>query len=160
MSVGRFINMVGALIQRPRDGKYLVLKRSPEKDYAPGIWEFISGRVDQGEDYTTALRREVAEELRVAIRVDFILGTMHFYRGEPVPENEMLGLVYCCTVEQPDAIQTSWEHSATRWVSLSEAQEMFPPDYWLLEAIRRADRIRTLMPDELSELLQTTGFEL
>ena len=116
-------------------------------------------RADQGEDYTTALHREVGEELGVAVSIDFMLSTMHFYRGAAVPENEMLGLVYACTIADPGAIQTSWEHSAQLWVSLDEAMEMFPQDYWLLRLIRRADRMWALMPEALLALYHAEGFE-
>lgn len=37
MSVGRFYAMVGALLRRLSDGKYLVLRRSEEVDFASGL---------------------------------------------------------------------------------------------------------------------------
>ena len=160
MSVGRFLGMIGALIWRPSDGRYLVLRRSAEKDYAAGIWECITGRVDQGEGFTVALRREVKEELGVEIQVDFIVGTMHFFRGEPVPENEMIGIVYCCSTWVDQEIKIGWEHDELRWVSLQEAQEMFPEGYWLLEVIQRGEQIRTFMSAELISLNRKRGFEI
>lgn len=52
MSIGRFFAMVGALVWHPAAAKYLVLKRSPDKDFASGAWECITGRVDQGESFS------------------------------------------------------------------------------------------------------------
>ncbi len=43
MSIGRFYAMVGALLRRPSDGKYLVLRRSEDKDFASGFLMFSSG---------------------------------------------------------------------------------------------------------------------
>ena len=41
--------MVGALVWRRSDGKYLLLQRSAQKDFAAGQWECVTGRVEQGE---------------------------------------------------------------------------------------------------------------
>ena len=38
MEVGRFIAMIGMLVWRRTDGRYLLLRRSPTKDFAPGQW--------------------------------------------------------------------------------------------------------------------------
>ena len=34
------------------------------------------------------------EELGVEVQVEHILGTTHFYRGEQVPDNELVGVIY------------------------------------------------------------------
>jgi len=149
MSIGRFYAMIGALIRDPSSGKYLVLRRSAEKDVGAGAWECVTGRVDQGEGFLEALHREVKEELGVEIQIDFFLRTDHFYRGDPVPENEMVGVLYCCSIENPAAIQTSWEHSEVRWVTLDEATNLLPNGHWLVKLIQRAETLRTLIPTEL-----------
>ena len=160
MSIGRFYAMVGALIWRSSDGAYLVLKRSEDKDFAGGAWECITGRVDQGEGFTEAVRREVCEELGVDVQIDFIAGTTHFYRGEVAPENEILGVQFCCSIEESDEIQRSWEHSEHRWITAEEADVLFPKDYWLREVIRRAEAIRALSASDLIEYQRTEGFDL
>jgi len=141
--------MVGALIRDVRSGKYLVLRRSAEKDVGAGAWECVTGRVDQGEGFSEALQREVMEELGVQVQPDFILRTSHFYRGAPIPENEMVGVIYACSLENPEAIQTSWEHSESRWVTLNEATELLQEGHWLVKLIQRAETMRALISDEL-----------
>lgn len=160
MSIGRFFAMVGALLWCPSEGKYLVLKRSDDKDFASGAWECTTGRVDQGEGFTQAVRREVREELGVDVQIDFVVGTAHFYRGEARPENEIVGVQYCCSLEDPGAIKLSWEHAAYRWLTAAEANEMFPPGHWLGKVIRQAEAIRALMPAELLAHYRAAGFEL
>ena len=160
MSIGRFSAMVGALLWRPSDSRYLALRRSEEKDFAGGAWECITGRVDQGESFADALRREIYEELGIQVQVDFIVGTVHFFRGEPRPENEMVGVQYCCSVENPQDIRLSAEHTEYRWITAEEAEELFPGDHWLAKAIRRAEAIRALLPSELLEYYRAQGFEL
>jgi len=152
--------MVGAQIWCPETCKYLILKRSQEKDVGAGTWECGTGRVDQGEDFSTALRREIREELGVEVRVDFILGTDHFYRGEPIPENEMIGLFYACSLDDPDSIRLSWEHSEARWVTPAEAVEFLPENHWLVQVIQRAEDLRGLIPPELIQYNHARGFEV
>lgn len=157
MSIGRFYAMIGGLIRDTHSGKYLVLRRSAEKDVGSGEWECITGRVDQGEGFPEALRREVLEELGVQIQPDFILMTSHFYRGAPIPENEMVGLMVSCSLESPEAIQISWEHSEARWVTRDEAVELLPADHWLVELIQRDERMRTRIPESLLAYYHQAG---
>ncbi|MGD9101200.1 MAG: NUDIX domain-containing protein [Anaerolineae bacterium] len=149
MGIGRFYAMVGALLWCPTDNKYLVLKRSEEKDFAAGTWECVTGRVDQGEGFAQAVHREVREELGVEVQIDFVVGTVHLYRGAARPENEMVGVQYCCSIQDPQAIHKSWEHSEHRWVTAREAGELLPEGHWLGRVIRRAETMRALMPSEL-----------
>jgi 8-oxo-dGTP pyrophosphatase MutT (NUDIX family) len=114
MSIGRFYAGVGALVWCATTRKYLVLKRSADKDFGGGAWECVTGRVDQGEGFTEAVLREIHEELGARAHIDFIIGTMHFYRGEATPENEMVGVQFCCSIEDPGTIRTSWEHAEHR----------------------------------------------
>lgn len=159
MSIGRFYAGVGALVWCASTRKYLVLKRSADKDFGGGAWECVTGRVDQGEGFTEAVLREVNEELRVQTQIDFIVGTMHFFRGEARPENEMVGVQFCCSIEAPKAIGTSWEHAEYRWVTAEEAQALLAEGHWLLKVIRRAEAMRARMPRELLEFYQAEGFE-
>ena len=159
MAIGRFIAGIAALLRRPSDGKYLLLQRSADKDFGAGAWECVTGRVDQGESFTDALYREVREELGVEVQIDFPLGTTHFYRGEPLPENELLGVGYCCTIDDSQAIATSWEHARHHWASAEEAAALFPEDYWLQVLIRRAEAVRALSPPELLAFYRAEGFE-
>ena len=159
MSIGRFYAGIGALVWCSSTQKYLVLRRSAAKDFGGGAWECVTGRVDQGEGFTEAVLREVNEELSVQAQIDFIVGTLHFFRGEARPENEMVGVQFCCSIEQPGAIGTSWEHAEYRWVTAEEALALLPEGHWLLNVIRRAEAMRALMPRELLEYHWAEGFE-
>lgn len=160
MPIGRFIAGIAALVRDPTNGKYLVLRRSQDKDFEAGAWECVTGRVDQGEGFNQAVHREVFEELGVEISVDFIAGTTHFHRGEPVPENELVGVLYCCTLDNPAAIQVSSEHDERRWVTPQEALELFPHEYWLGALIRRAEIIRELASPELRAYFREISMDL
>ncbi len=45
-----------------RNGRLLVVRRSPNDPYGPGLWEIPGGVVEAGETYETAARRELREE--------------------------------------------------------------------------------------------------
>jgi len=161
--VGRFLAGIGAVVWAPTQARYVLLQRSPEKDFAPGVWECVTGRVDQGEGFTEALVREVREELGVTVEADFVIGTTHFYRGTSQPDNELLGVVYHCSLSTPEAVRLSAEHTAVRWVTLTEARDVLrpenPSEAWLLRVLERATALRTLLPVEVIEM-QRLGMEM
>jgi 8-oxo-dGTP diphosphatase len=164
MTIGQFNAGIAAVIWSDRINQYLLLRRSDQKDYGRGIWEVVTGRVDQGEGFEDALHREVREELGVTAQVDFILGTTHFYRGAPIPENELVGVVYSCSIDDPDAIVIGPEHSEYRWVAAEQAIELLsdadPSTQWAKRVIERAEIIRAMLPDKLVRINRQTGFEL
>jgi 8-oxo-dGTP diphosphatase len=51
-----------------RDNKYLVLRRSIQKRFAPGVVHPVGGKVDLNEDPYTAAIREVLEETGVTVK--------------------------------------------------------------------------------------------
>ena len=152
MAGGRFIAMVGMLVWHRAEGRYLLLRRSPTKDYAPCQWESGSGRLEQGEGFIDALQRESREELGLDVRVECLLGVTHFYRGEPVPENEMVGVTFGCSVGDASDLALSDEHSEHRWVTAEEAVGFLPAGHWLAALILRAEAFRKSMPVELRRL--------
>ena len=151
--------MVEMMVWRRTDGRYLLLRRSPTKDFAPGQWESGSGRLEQGEGFLDALKRESREELNLEVRIECLLGTTHFYRGEHTAENEMVGVAFGCSVGNESGLQLSEEHSEHRWATAEEAAEFLPPDHWLYALILRAEDFRNLMPVEIRRLHWTGDLE-
>lgn len=163
MTIGRFSAGIGALIYDEGGDRYLILKRSAEKDFAAGAWECVTGRVDQGEGFEDALHREVREELGIDVKPMFVIGTTHFYRGPERPEHELVGIVYCCSSSNPAGLRLSKEHTEYRWVMAEEVREVageHPAESWLLRVIERAEIIRRHYPPVLTSLHQLEGFEL
>jgi 8-oxo-dGTP diphosphatase len=157
MSEGRFGAMIGALVWHPATNRYLLLKRV---ESLGGKWECVTGRLKQGESYTKGLQREVAEEIGVAVQVDFIIGTTHFYRGEKRVENELVGIHFCCSLDDPTAVRLSEEHSELRWVTAAEAEVMIEEGRWLKTIIRRAQAMRQMMPTRMLAYYRAHGFEI
>jgi 8-oxo-dGTP diphosphatase len=159
MAVGQFLAMVGVLVWRQTDGKYLLLQRSAAKDFAAGEWECVTGRLEQGESFVQAVRREAFEELGLDVHVEFILGTTHFYRGDALPENEIVGVYYGCSIPGATSMRLSDEHCAYQWVTAEQAQALFPAGHWLRVLIARAEVVRGLIPQTLLQFYRHEGFE-
>ena len=164
MTIGRFSAGIGALIVNESDDTYLVLKRSPEKDFAAGAWECVTGRVDQGEGFGDALHREVREELDIEIHPLFVIGTTHFHRGDERLDTELLGVVYCCSSPNLKRLRLSHEHTEYRWLTAYEIRQLAgrgnPTEQWLLRVVERAEIMRRHYPETLTTLHQLEGFEL
>ena len=162
-TLGHFYAGIAAVIRSPETEQYLLLRRSEQKDYGRGIWECVTGRVDQGEGFEDALHREVHEELGVQVQIEHILGTTHFYRGAPSPENELLGVVYLCSLSDPASIQLSDEHSECRWLSVAQAIKLLsapdPATQWARRVIERAELVRQMLPQNLASFQRQMGFE-
>ena len=163
MSIGRFYTGIAALIWSPATSQYLLLRRSDQKDYGRGIWECVTGRVDQGEGFEDAVHREVREELRVEVQVDYILGTTHFFRGAPIPDNELVGVIYLCSLDDPASISIGPEHSEYCWLPSDKALEQLsdadPSTRWFRRLIERAEIVRPMLPVDLVNVNRQTGFE-
>lgn len=140
--IGRFIAGISAIVYVPKRQQYLLLRRSASKDFGVGHWECVTGRVDQGEGFPEAALREVREELGIDVTLDFLIDTVHFYRGETLPENELLGVVYHCTYDESEPFTMSDEHDAFSWVTAVEAHEFLPSGHWLLPYLDQAEKLR------------------
>jgi putative acetyltransferase len=109
MAVSLFL--VGAAGVIVRDRSVLLLKRSRHKDYAPGEWDLVSGRVERGEDVREALSREIAEECGLAVEILQPIDTWRMQRGE----YELIGVIHLCRYVGGE-VRLSEEHEEFRWV--------------------------------------------
>ncbi len=157
MPVGHFLGGIAALIHDPQTQKYLLLRRLADRDFGAGNWECVTGRVDQGESYEDALHREVQEEIGAQVQIDFIIATTHFYRGAPIPENELLGVIYACTLLSDPHQLTITEHSEHHWMTREEIFAFLPEAHWLRTVIERAEMIRTHLSPDLAAFLHDKG---
>lgn len=111
------------------DGRLLVHRRSEDKDVWPGQWDIAAGGVvAAGEDYETAARRELAEELGVEVDSLEALGEGRF-RDDAVA---LIARGYRCVHDGPFRF-TDGEIAEVRWVTLAELDDLrrqhpFVPD--------------------------------
>ena len=122
--------VVAALIWN--HGRFLICQRPAHK--ARGLlWEFVGGKVEQGETGEQALVRECREELAVTLSVgDVFMDVVHEYPDLTVH----LTLFHAVIAEgEPQRL----EHNDIRWIAPSEIPEyeFCPADVEILEEIVR-----------------------
>ncbi|MFP2934274.1 (deoxy)nucleoside triphosphate pyrophosphohydrolase [Pyxidicoccus sp. 3LG] len=118
----RHVRVVGAMLQNEQ-GCYLITQRPP-KASLPLLWEFPGGRVEEGEEDTVALAREIREEMGVAVEVlDQAMHTHHEY-----PTYDIDFRVFHCRLAEPEANIRHLRVHDHRWVSLEEMSKYRFPD--------------------------------
>ena len=107
-----------------RDGRALLARRAPGQKHE-GLWEFPGGKVEPGENFNAALRRELLEELGVdSVPAD------RLYKVVTRNAEREIRLHFIRTLLAPDARIVPKEGQEFRWVELSgEAPEgLLAPD--------------------------------
>ncbi|RDZ27184.1 NUDIX domain-containing protein [Lysobacter silvisoli] len=111
----RLHECVGALLVR--EGRVLLGRRCPQREFLAGSWDVIGGHVEAGESCEQALARELGEELDVVPTrwqaLDCPEGT------EPEPWRLQLYAVTAWRGEPRNARPD--EHDELRWCALDEA---------------------------------------
>jgi len=120
--------VVAALV---RDGARILMSRRRADQPMPGLWEFPGGKVEPGEPPTSALAREVREELGCEVAV----GAIHEVVFHAYPEFDLYMLVYAATIARgtPRALEVA----EIAWVEAAQLPELdlLPADYPLARAL-------------------------
>src|SRR5689334_15891029 len=98
-----------------------MIRRSADRDHAPGEWECGSGRVEAGEAPHAAVIREAREETGLDVDVLGLVDAFHYYRG-PAREPAVC-IAYHCGVRGGE-VRLSNEHDASQWVALERVTEI------------------------------------
>lgn len=130
--VGLFHVAIEAIIEK--EGRILITQRSYDRDHAPGEWETLTGRVEAGESFEEAVKREVKEEVGLEVEVVRPFYTFHFYRGPD--EIEHLGVSFWCRYKSGEVGLNPKEQIAYKWVTPSEALG-FVTDPSIIKAIKK-----------------------
>ena len=120
--VGHFMVAVGAVIENSQTG--LVLLQQRADGFQANEWELPYGRVDQFEELSEALARELFEETGLTdIKPQRLLRVWHFYRGQKSAETEVYGLTFHCLTSQTQITQSD-EHQAYKWTTAVKALDL------------------------------------
>ena len=128
----KVVEVVAALIW-DKD-KFLICQRPVNKARAL-LWEFVGGKVEQGETKEQALIRECKEELNITLNVGEVLAqVVHDY-----PQGTVNLTLFSATIEEgtPEKL----EHNDIKWITAKEIPnyEFCPADEEILKKIRQGE---------------------
>ena len=108
-----------------KQGKILLLQRSSKGTFDPGKWEFPGGKLEQGQDTTHALEREVLEEAGIMV---VPLTHIAYTQSEVNISGKYKGYTYVLIVGIAKLVNgkvtLSHEHDDYKWVTEKEALQM------------------------------------
>lgn len=119
-----------------KEGKVLILREAKSYDEGTnhGKYGVPGGRVNPGEPFAEALRREVKEETGLEIQID-----KPIYQGEWWPkikgaQNQIIALYMLCRTEEVDVLLSD-EHDTFVWIEPSEHRQydIMDPEHDVIE---------------------------
>jgi 8-oxo-dGTP pyrophosphatase MutT (NUDIX family) len=105
-----------------RSPEYLLIRRAPDRIY-PGLWQCVTGAIDEGEEIPAAALREVAEETGFgpdAIEAFYDLEQVEPFYSE-VHDALVTSIVFAVRVRPEAEPRLSVEHDGLRWASRDDA---------------------------------------
>lgn len=117
--------MIEAHICRIREGRieFLILKRSDDQIY-PGLWQMVTGKIDEGEKAYRAAAREIEEETGIKTEKMYAAPNVNSFYNERKDRISLIP-VFCIIVPEDTYVQISEEHSEYKWTSPEEAKKLF-----------------------------------
>ncbi|MBI2495660.1 MAG: (deoxy)nucleoside triphosphate pyrophosphohydrolase [Candidatus Omnitrophica bacterium] len=122
----RHLRAAVAVIERR--GRLLICRRRTGDSFG-GCWEFPGGKCESGESWEVCLRRELREELGIAVRILTVCGSMRHEFADGVVSFRVFRCVIARGRPRPLAAR------ALRWVKPDQlSRYRFPPANRLLVA--------------------------
>jgi 8-oxo-dGTP diphosphatase len=122
-------SVLAAVVQR--NEKYLICQRPVGKRHG-SLWEFPGGKLEAGETYLDAARRELAEELGVKV---LTVGSPLFSSADP-GSDFLIEFVPTVIDGEPQC----FEHLDLKWMPLEDVEslQLAPSDRRFVEFLRSA----------------------
>ena len=130
------VEVVAALIWGK--DKFLICQRPKNKAIAL-LWEFVGGKVEQGETKEQALIRECKEELNITLNVDDVfMEVVHVY-----PDVTVHLTLFNATIAE--GVPQKLEHNDIKWITPAEISnyDFCPADEEILEKIANKYKLFT-----------------
>jgi dATP pyrophosphohydrolase len=103
----------------------LLLRRSEGESVYPGMWQIVTGTMQEGERAIDTAQREVREETGLTPRALWVVPAVNaFY--EPHHDEVHLIPVFAAQVDVEAGVTLSGEHDRYAWVGPSEAVRQLP----------------------------------
>jgi len=118
--------------------EFLLIRRAPGETLYPGLWQFVTGRVEEGEKAHAAALRELREETgAVPERFWVVPAVNSFY--DPGEDRIAFVPLFAAQIAPDFPIRLSAEHVAHEWASFDAALSrlVWPGQRSCLEIVNR-----------------------
>ncbi len=124
---------VKALLKN-KEGKYLLLRRSPEKySEVVGMWDIVGGRIDPGSHLLENLKREIREETSLELEGEpKLIAAQDILR---VPGRHVVRLTYVAGINGEPKLDG--DHKEFRWFTRNELENLEDLDIYFKEVLDR-----------------------
>jgi 8-oxo-dGTP diphosphatase len=134
------VQAAGGLVVRRRRGtlEIAVVHRPVHRD-----WSFPKGKLEPGETFELAARREVLEETGMACRLVRFIGHTEYLDRKGRPK----AVAYWVMVPQAGSFRPNPEVDELRWVTLEGATQLlsYPRDRELVAVLTAADQVEQII---------------
>ena len=134
------IQAAGGLVVRRRDGtlEIAVVHRPVHRD-----WSFPKGKLEPGETFEQAARREVLEETGMACRLVRFIGHTDYVDRKGRPK----AVAYWVMAPEAGSFRPNGEVDELRWVTLEDATRLltYPRDIELVVVLMAADQVEPII---------------
>ena len=108
------IAVVAAIIKDDKEN--ILITKRPDDTHLGGLWEFPGGKVEDGENHTNALVREIQEETAL----DIVPGELYWQETVDYGWKIVHLFFYHCRLENPKQIVRLQQIADFRWLKASE----------------------------------------
>jgi len=124
---------VKALLQN-KEGRYLLLRRSPEKyPEAGGIWDIAGGRIDPGSPLLENLKREIKEETGLDLNDEpKLIAAQDILR---VPGKHIVRLTYTARIDGEPKLDS--DNTEFKWFAREELESLENLDVYFKELLSK-----------------------
>jgi len=120
------------------DGRLLIQKRSRDCHFCPLHWSMAAGgHVDAGEDYETAAKRELKEELGIEALLTFVEKTRYL---DPRGSEKFISIFK--TVHDGPFVYPADEVDSIRWVNKKDFEKILANEPCHPQLLKYADRFK------------------
>jgi 8-oxo-dGTP pyrophosphatase MutT (NUDIX family) len=105
----------------PEKSEYLLLKRADDERVYPGMWQIVTGTMDEGETALKASLRELSEETGMVPQQYWVVPHANAFYDH---RRDAVHLVpfFAARVSADADVRLSREHSAFTWMSYADAR--------------------------------------
>jgi len=108
-----------------KKNKILFIRRSRKDGWKDGFWEIPGGKLDEGQDISHALEREVFEEASLLVNP---INRLAFFESSLVTQGKYKGLTYIClvgiSITDDNDVRLSEEHDQYKWVEYKKGLDL------------------------------------